>query len=106
MLLPKKLKGGARVPWAPPGYATVDRIHVNLDTFGTCLMLDILMSFKGKQGNEPESTLFYFHRKKATYSRWDSNPRPPAFKAVALPTEPPRQPSQGSNHTSYARQSM
>ena len=39
--------------------------------------------------------------------RWDSNPRPPAFKTVALPTEPPRQPSWlGSNHTSYARQSV
>ena len=37
--------------------------------------------------------------------RWDSNPQPPAFKAVALPTEPPRQPSwlgSNSNHTSYA----
>ena len=34
--------------------------------------------------------------------RWDSNPRPPAFKAVALPTESPRQHSWlGSNHTSY-----
>ena len=33
--------------------------------------------------------------------RWDSNPRPPVFKEVALPTEPPRQPSWlGSNHTS------
>ena len=33
--------------------------------------------------------------------RRDSNPRPPAFKAVTLPTEPPRQPSWlGSNHTS------
>ena len=27
--------------------------------------------------------------------RWDSNPRPPAFKAVALPTESPRQPHVG-----------
>ena len=37
--------------------------------------------------------------------RWDSNPRPPAFKAVALPTEPPRQPGWlGSNHASYTRQ--
>ena len=35
--------------------------------------------------------------------RWDSNPRPPAFKAVALPTEPPRQPSwlTYTAHTQY-----
>ena len=64
--------------------------------------------------------------------RWDSNPRqdlllsrqllyqlshrevgleptarPPSFKAVALPTEPPWQLSWlGSNHTSYTRQSV
>ena len=43
---------------------------------------------KGKQGNKPESPLFYFHGKRLL--RWDLNPRPPAFKAVALPSEPPR----------------
>ena len=78
-------------------------IHMNLD-------------FKGKQGNEPESPLSIFidfHRKKGcsggirTHKLLLLNPRPPAFKAVALPTEPPRQPNWlGSNHTSYARQSV
>ena len=58
-------------------------------------------SFKRKQGNEPQSLFSIFTEKRLL--RWDSNPRPPAFKAVALPTEPPRQPSWlGSNHTSYA----
>ena len=39
--------------------------------------------------------------------RWDSNPRPPALKAVALRIESPRQLSWfGSNHTSYARQNI
>ena len=33
--------------------------------------------------------------------RWDSNPRPPAFKAVALPTEPPRQPSWLGSNTQF-----
>ena len=35
--------------------------------------------------------------------RWDSNPHPPAFKAVVPPTEPPRQPSWlvQITHTSY-----
>ena len=50
-----------------------------------------------KQGNRPESRLFYFHGKGQLV--FDSYPQPPFFKAVALPTEPP---SQGSNHTSYA----
>ena len=58
--------------------------HVNLD-------------HKRQQSNEPESPLFYFIEKMLL--RWDSNPRPPAFKAVSLLTEPPRQPS--SNDTCY-----
>ena len=40
------------------------------------------LDFKGKQGDEPESPLFYFRSKKRLL-RWDSNPRAPAFKAVA-----------------------
>ena len=42
---------------------------------------------RARQRNEPESPIFYFHRKKRLL-RWDSNPQSPAFKAVALPTEP------------------
>ena len=39
--------------------------------------------------------------------KWDSNPHPPAFKAAAPPTEPPRQPSWlGLNHTSYTYKAM
>ena len=66
-----------------------------------CVCVHVNLDFNGKQGNKPESPLFYFHRKKA--AQVGNDPRPPAFKAVALPTEPPRQPSWlGSNHTSYA----
>ena len=58
---------------------------------GTCCSwiygVYVNLDFKSKQGNDHESPLFCFHRKKLL--RWDSNPRPPAFKAVALPTEPP-----------------
>ena len=55
-------------------------------------------SFKGKQGNKPK-------KERLLINKWVLNSQPPAFKGVALPTEPPRQPSWlGSNHTSYARQ--
>ena len=64
--------------------------------------MDVNLNFKGKQGNKPESPLFYFHGEKKWLFKWDLNPQPPAFKAVALPTEPLRQLSLlGSNHTSY-----
>ena len=65
------------------------------------------LDVKGKQGNEPENpNSFIFSYKKGS-SGGIPNPQPPAFKAVALPTEPWRQPSWlGSNHTSYARQSV
>ena len=61
-----------------------------------------------RQGREMNLTALFFHRKKG-YSGGTRthNPRPPASKAVALPTEPPRQPSRlGSNHTSYAWQCL
>ena len=41
-----------------------------------------LCSSKARQSNKPESPLFYFHKKKKPL-RWGSNPRPPAFEAVA-----------------------
>ena len=64
------------------------------------------VNIEDKQANKPESSIiFYFVEKRPL--RWDSNPRPPTFKAITLTTEPPRQPSWlGSNHTSYARQSI
>ena len=46
------------------------------------------LDFKGKEGKEPESPLFFFHRKKA--AQVGSSPRPAAFKTVGLSTEPPR----------------
>ena len=70
-----------------------------------CVCVCELRLLKGKQDNEPESPRFYFREERLL--RWDSNPRPPVFKSVALPTEPPRQPSWlGSYYTSHARQSV
>ena len=50
--------------------------------------------------NARQRPFFYFHRKNRLLG-WDLNPRPPVVEAVALPTEPRKQPSWlGSNHTS------
>ena len=65
-----------------------------------CVCMDL--NFKSKQNNETESPILFL-LKKGTL-RWDSNPRPPTFETVTLPTEPLRQPSWlGSYHTSYER---
>ena len=43
---------------------------------------------KAKQHNSPKTVIF---QRKIGCLRWDSNPRPSAFQAMLLPTEPPRQ---------------
>ena len=66
--------------------------------YNNFVLMVVYMTLKARQRNETESPLIYFHRKKRLL-RQDLNPQPPAFKAVAPSTEPPRQPSWlGSNH--------
>ena len=73
--------------------------------FNVCVYVCWCMRTETSKANKAMNLRAYFHRKKAAQVGFE--PRPPAFEAVVLPTESLRQPSLlGSNHTSYARQSV
>ena len=64
-------------------------VYMCMSVVCNCMCVYIYTS-KSKQGKQNLRALIFIFKEKKVF-RWDSNPQPPALKAVALPTEPLRQ---------------